>query len=450
MKNMRIKSIHTALILWLLLIVCNNGYGKRIEVTSLDSLSIAHKLYDAVIDINGSGDYRTVQQAIDHAPANSKRPWRIFIKNGRYDGLVRIPANKPFIYLIGEDKEKVIISFMINCGNPDNPKDNGKQYAKANFHEEDCAVVVVDAPDFYAENITFENAYGVQFKSGPQALAMRTNKDRTAFYNCTFRSFQDTWRTSTKAVNDRTYADSCWVEGAVDYFYGGGNAYIENTTFYNVRGGSVIVAPSQKAGTRWGYVFQHCTIDGNKASADGRSKLGRPWHDEPMAVFLNTTIKIPLAPEGWTDMGPAAKLFAEYNSRDIAGKSVDLSQRRTWYQQSRGEGGKRITGLQAVLTEKEAAKYTYKDVLEGSDGWDPRSFFKKPATAEGLKWSSKGLKWQKSAAATGYIVYRGDQVIGFSTKPFFKLAVKTPGDYSVRSVSENGTFGDVSNSLSIR
>lgn len=49
---------------------------------------------------------------------------------------------------------------------------------------------------------------------------------------------------------------------AVDYFYGGGNAYVEKTTFYNLRSGAVIVAPSHGAGTRWGYIFDHCTVDG--------------------------------------------------------------------------------------------------------------------------------------------------------------------------------------------
>jgi len=446
---MNSKIVNAAWILCFLLMLNYTGYGKNRYLAVLDTLPGVHKLYDAVVDINGNGDYRGVQEAIDHTPVNRTSPWRIFIKNGRYNGLVRIPENKPFIYLIGQDKEHVIISFMINCGNPNNPKDNGRQYAKANFHQAECAVVVVDAPDFYAENITFENAYGVQFKSGPQALAIRTNKDRTAFYNCNFRSFQDTWRTSTKAVNDRTYADSCRVEGAVDYFYGGGNAYIENTTFYNVRGGSVIVAPSQKIGTKWGYVFQHCTIDGNKASADGRSKLGRPWHDEPVAVFLNTIIKIPLHPEGWTDMGPAAKLFAEYNSRDAAGNLIDLSQRRTWYQQSKGEGGKRIEGLQAILTKNEAAKYNYHNVIKGSDGWDPRDFFKKAAPPQGLKWSRAAFRWQESAGAAGYIIFKDAEVIGFSEKPFFKPAKKMPGRYCVHSVTHNGTLGNTSNMLTI-
>ena len=221
-----------------------HSMGLSLSGPDIISGSVAQQgVYDAIVDVNGAGDYTTVQEAIDHAPANRTSPWKIFIKDGRYNGLVRIPEEKPFIYLIGQDKDKVVITFKINCANPDNPKDAGKQYSKVNFGQQDCAVVVVQAHDFYAENISFENAYGIEAHSGPQALAIKTNNDRMAFFNCRFRSFQDTWMTSTNGIDDRTYADSCWIEGAVDYFYGGGNAYVENSTFYNVRSGSVIVAP---------------------------------------------------------------------------------------------------------------------------------------------------------------------------------------------------------------
>lgn len=402
------------------------------------------RLYDAIVDVNGSGDYSSIQAAIDGAPANRKEPWKIFVKNGRYEGLVRVPEDKPFIYLIGQNREKVIITFKINCANPENPKDAGQPYSKVKFQQSDCAVVVVNAPDFYAENITFENAYGVEAQSGPQALSIRTNRDRMAFYNCKFRSFQDTWMTSTKNKDDRTYADSCWIEGAVDYFYGGGNAYIENTTFYNVRSGSVIVAPSHDVGTKWGYVFQHCTIDGNAAAADGRSKLGRPWHNQPIAVFLNSTIKIPLQPEGWTDMGPAAKLFAEYNSRDDKGKLIDLSQRRTWYRQSKGEGGRRVDGLQAVLSKQEAAKYTYHNVIVEEDGWDPRTFFTEAAAPSHLKWSAGRLIWQGSPDAAGYIVFKEHQLIGFTKDVSFKVGGNANGSYAVMSVNGYGSLGKMS------
>jgi pectinesterase len=401
----------------------------------------ALKVFDAVVDISGQGDYTDVQQAIDHAPQHLTRPWRIFIKKGDYEGLIRIPENKPYIYLIGEDKDKTIISFKINCADPANTGDAGQQYSKLRYDQQDCAVVVVNAPDFYAQNISFVNAYGVTAQKGPQALAMKVTADRSAFFNCRFRSFQDTWMTSTKGLNDRTYANDCWIEGAVDYFYGGGNAFIDHCTLYNVRGGSVIVAPRHLEGTKWGYVFSHCIIDGNKAAADGRTKLGRPWHDAPMAVYLNTILKIPINPEGWTDMGPAAKLFAEYNTRDQNGRLVDLSKRRTWYKQSKGEGGRIIQGLQAVLTKKEAAAYTYTNVVEGKDRWDPRKFFEQLRAPEHLMLDKQDLKWKRLKEAGGYLVALNGQILGVTTHNFFKISGSAVGVWTVTGVKNNGSLG---------
>lgn len=455
---MQFKSRFSVVIMGLGLSICgilnNNAYSKTTGSLALTvhksfAATLKGRLYNAVIDINGTGDYNSIQAAIDAAPSGRTSPWKIFIKNGRYDGLVRIPENKSFIYLIGQDKEKVVITFSINCGHPDNPKDTGKAFSKVHFNQRDCAVMVVEAPDFYAENISFENAYGVEFQSGPQALALKTNNDRMAFFNCRFRSFQDTWMTSTKEIDDRTYADSCWIEGAVDYFYGAGDAYVENTTFYNVRSGSVIVAPAHEEGTKFGYVFEHCIIDGNNAAADGRSKLGRPWHNLPVAVYLNSTMKIPLDPAGWTDMGPAAKLFAEYNSRDAEGTLIDLSKRRTWYQQRASEGGRRVEGLQAVLSHKEAAKYTYKNVIRQVDGWNPRSFFANAGPPKALRLFNDHISWQAGKDANGYVIYKDEEVVGFTKTLSFKIDSKSKGQYKVLSVNKYGSLGLSSDVLDV-
>lgn len=402
------------------------------------------RVYDSVVDINGTGDFTSLQQAIDSMPSGRTAPWLIFVKNGRYEELIRVPAEKSFIHLIGQDKDNVIITYKINCANPENENDSGREFSRITMGEKNCATMVVSSSDFYAENISFENSWGVEEKSGPQALALRMEGDRSAFYNCRFRSFQDTWMTSTKGLNDRTYATDCWIEGAVDYFYGGGNAYVENSTFYNVRSGSVIVAPSHKEGTKWGYIFNNCIVDGNQAAADGKSKLGRPWHHGPIAVYMNTTIKIPLHPEGWTDMGPAAKLFAEYNSRDADGNPVDLSQRRTWYKQSAGEGGKKIEGLKAILNSEDVAEYTYENIIEGDDNWNPKAFFEKIVKPANLQLASNGsLSWSADTDAIGYIIYGDDEVIGFSDSNSYKSDKKAES-YTVQAVNKYGSLGEMS------
>ncbi|MCS2310475.1 hypothetical protein NXW05_07390 [Phocaeicola vulgatus] len=85
---------------------------------------------------------------------------------------------------------------------------------------------------------------------------------------------------------------------------------------------------------------------------DGKLKLGRPWHNSPKAVYINTLVKIPLAPEGWTNMGTIPALFAEYNSMDMNGKTLDLSCRKTEYETGGKE--KRKGECRATITSNEA------------------------------------------------------------------------------------------------
>ena len=436
--------------------------GKSLTFSTMERPQPIAKVFDAVVAADGSGDYLTISEAISNTPENRSTPWLIYIKNGEYKEIFVIPTTKPFIHLIGQDKEKTIIHEKINSqGDPAN--DVGQSYYPNSLAAWEYsvnnplspmaayksvtsgAVVKVNATDFYAENITFRNDWGVEAQNGPMALAMYSNNDRISFYNCKFRSFQDTWQTSSNNINDRLYVRECWIEGAVDYFYGGGNAFVDESTMYNVRSGSVIVACSHKTGTLWGYVFNNCIVDGNSSAADGKLKLGRPWHNEPIAVYLNTTMKILPHPEGWTDMGPAAKLYAEYNSMDASGKPIDLSNRRTWYIEK--ESGQKIEGLQAVLTQEEAAVYTYENVVGGSDDWNPRSKFEPVTTAQKLTIDdSYKLEWESVDYAICYVVYRNDEVIGFTTSTEFEIeaTLRSSASYYVQAVNEYGSLSAIS------
>lgn len=288
--------------------------------------------YQAVVALDGSGDYTSIQDAVNAAPDNRQEPWLIFLKNGSYREQVIIPATKTYIHLIGQDKNKTIIHHCLNVGGK---PEEGTEPAKTAYwkhsvhnpssevHKLEGSVVYIKGDHFYTENISYLNDWGVDSQNGPQALAMSSQADCAAYNNCIFRSFQDTWMTS-RTDSHRLYAKDCWIEGAVDYFYGSGDALLENCTLYNLRSGSVIVAPSHK-NVRFGYVFRNCIVDGNAAAADGKQKLGRPWHNSPRAVYIHTTMRIPLAPEGWTNMGAIPGLFAEYDSRDAEGNVLDLS-----------------------------------------------------------------------------------------------------------------------------
>lgn len=399
--------------------------------------------FDAIVAQDGSGNYKSVQAAINATPDSLSKPWLIFIKNGSYEEHVVIPATKPHIHLIGQCKERTIIHLHLNVGGkPENPDEEYWKYSVHNpassIYRKEGSVVTINATDFYTENISYVNDYGVEAQNGPQALAMKSHADRAAFNNCIFRSFQDTWMT-TKKDNERHYVNNCWIEGAVDYLFGGGDVLIENSTLYNVRSGSVIVAPCHTE-AKFGYVFRDCIIDGNESAADGRLSLGRPWHNNPMARYINTTMRIPVLEEGWTEMGTSPGIFAEYGSHDISGNELDLSKRKTEYTYTRN--GERVTGKsRCTIDANEISLLTYENMFPENGDWNPRSMmYALPAPAK-VEVKEKEVIWDDVAEAKGYIILDDENVIGFSTTNVYTLNSKPTGNVRVRAVNAYGALG---------
>lgn len=399
------------------------------------------QVFNAIVASDGSGDYTSVQAAIDAAPEHATRPYLIFIKNGQYEGLVDIPEEKTFIHLIGQDAEKTVICHLMHCGGKD-AKDfeysvNNPQSINYRHH----AVMDNWGRDFYAENITIENTWGTGRQAGPQALAIRTFADRMAFYNCRFRSFQDTWFT-TVDDHHRHYIKDCLLEGAVDYIYGSGDVLAEGVTFYNVRSGAIITAPCH-TNARYGYVFRDCIVDGNVNAADGKVKLGRPWHNSPVNVWINTTMRIPVAPEGWTDMGTSPRLFAEYGSHDSEGRLLNLSQRKTKYTYKDRSTGNTISGTSPVtISAEEASRYTYENIIMADDQWNPRLFMAPLAAPAKFKYRKGKLYWQTVKGARGYIVVDDAGRVVAITPQCSVVTHARSASYTVRAVSEYGHLGE--------
>lgn len=406
-----------------------NAYaGTTISFTTMERTQPAARIYDAVVAADGSGDYKTVQEAIDAAPVGRAFPWLIFIKNGEYKGHVDVPANKPYLHFIGQERDKVIITDDKLCGG-----DNA-------LHVSVGATVVVNSNNCYFDNLTLENSWGHDKQAGPQALALNTIGDRTVFKNVAMLSYQDTWITPSTS-NYRVYAKDCFIEGAVDFIYNSGNIYIDNTTLYiNRKSGGYIVAPSHAADVKWGYVFMNCTITapGNPAETD--VWLGRPWHNQPKTVFINTTAEVTIPAAGWYEkMGGLPALWAEYNTMDGDGNPLDLSQRRSSYWKEVDGEQVWVHNVKNVLTAEEAAQYTVKNVLSGSDNWQPEiiteSCAAPKATIEGSK-----ITWQAVPYAICYVILKNNEVAGFTTDCEF--AYEAGAEYKVFAANEQGGLSE--------
>ncbi|HEV7747147.1 MAG TPA: pectinesterase family protein [Pyrinomonadaceae bacterium] len=295
---------------------------------------------DATVAPNGDGQFKSVQDAINAAPQSASRtkPWVINIKPGVYKELIYVQREKRFIRLVGDDPEKTILTYNLNANmlGPD-----GKIIGTFR-----TASTVIDADDFTAENLTFENS------AGPvgQALAIRVEGDRVVFRKCRFLGWQDT----ILANRGRHYFADCYIAGHVDFIFGGATAFFERCHIHCLRNG-YITAASTPTEQPFGFVFSHCKITGE--TSDVKTYLGRPWRDFASVVFMNTEMSDVVRPVGWHNWSkPAREKTSRYAEYKNVGPGAQRAARVTWSKQLSATEAKGITALK---------------VLAGSDRWNP-------------------------------------------------------------------------------
>ena len=313
--------------------------------------------YDLVVAKDGTGNYTTVQAAINAAPTGRTAVFTIFIKSGKYYEKVTVPNTKPFLQLIGESVANTFITFDAYSGKP---MPGGGTYGTTT-----SATMLVSALDFSAFNLTFENTTG----DSPQALAINVNVDRAAFKNCRFLGGQDTMLNNAAGV--RNYFKDCYIDGTVDFIFGASRVFMEGCVIYaktrrDGGNGGFITAANTPPGQAYGYVFRRCYLPANRGLTT--YSLGRPWQNDSGSTPANRTnnkvawisaVMGPnlINPAGWStwDAGTNTSVitYAEYKSRNLSGNLVDVSQRVPWSIQ---------------LTDADTATYSRSAVL---GTWDP-------------------------------------------------------------------------------
>jgi pectinesterase len=164
---------------------------------------------------DGSGDFKTVQAALDAIPEGNDKPVTIFIKKGIYKEVVIVDARKSFITLEGENAENTILTYNNHAGTKLPNGDTLNTWT--------CASFFVYGNDFHARNLTFENNAG--FNAG-QAVALRIEGNRASFKNCRMTGFQDVLFLSGSGV--KHYFKDCYIEGTTDFIFGAATAVFED------------------------------------------------------------------------------------------------------------------------------------------------------------------------------------------------------------------------------
>ena len=296
---------------------------------------------ELTVAADGSAKYRTVQEAVMAVPAGTAdSPVVIRIKPGTYRELVYVQREKRFFRLVGEDASKTVITFDLNA----NLKGlDGKPIGTFR-----TPTVQIDADDFEAENITFENS------AGPvgQALAIRVDGDRAVFRNCRFLGWQDTMLLN----RGRQFFEGCYIEGHVDFIFGAATAFFERCHIHALKDG-YLTAASTPSDQPFGFVFSHCRV--TSASPEVRTYLGRPWRAYSAVTFVDTEMSEVVRPEGWHNWNFPERektvRYAEYGSK---GRGANSPARVVWARK---------------LTKAEAKAITPQRVLSGVDGWNPKT-----------------------------------------------------------------------------
>lgn len=322
-----------------------NVYGAR-KVASLATDSLAFHFpelakqvqhYDYVVAKDGSGDFFTVQEAINAVPDFRKnKRTTILIRSGEYKEKLIVPSSKLNISMTGEDG-----AIITNDGYAKKLNALGDEMSTSG-----SSTAYIYAPDFYAENITFANTAG---RVG-QAVACFIEGDRAYFKHCRFLGNQDTLYTYGK--ESRQYYENCYIEGTVDFIFGWATAVFRNCEIHSLADGYV-TAPATDKGKRYGYVFWNCQLT---ATPEAQSVfLSRPWRPYAQAVYIQCQLGKHILPAGWDNWrnpkNEKTVFYAEYKN---TGKGADIKHRASF--------GKQL---------KSIAGYSPEDVLKGDDGWNP-------------------------------------------------------------------------------
>ncbi len=286
-----------------------------------------------IVAQDGSGDFKTIQEAINSCKKNLINEQVIFIKEGIYKEKLVLDSVYTHLHFIGENKENTIISYDDHVGMDGITTANSYTF-----------IIHGDYTKF--ENLTIENAAG----DVGQALALYLDGDFCSFKNCHLLGNQDT---IYNGGNDtQQYFYQCYIEGTTDFIFGSAAAVYEDCVIHSKKN-SYITAANTPQGNQYGLVFLNCKMTADENIT--KVYLGRPWRDYAQTVFINCELGKHILPEGWHNWSKPNReetsFYAEYNNN---GPGSNTEQRVPWAHQ---------------LDENLANKYTLSIIFNDSINW---------------------------------------------------------------------------------
>ncbi len=288
-----------------------------------------------VVAADGTGEFTSVQEAVNSIRAYMSDTTFMFIKNGTYREKVVIPSWVTNLFMKGESVENTIITW----------NDHANIRNMGTFR---TYTIWILGAGFIAEDITFEN----NAEMLGQAVAVHVDGDRAVFRRCRLLGNQDTLLTANQ--ESRQYYEECYIEGTTDFIFGPATAWFEKCHIHSKKN-SYVTAASTVEGHEYGYIFNRCTL----TAAEGITKvyLGRPWRPFAATLFLNCELGSHIVPEGWHNWDkPSNEQTARYAEYSSTGPGANPAGRVSWSRQ---------------LSRREVKTYTVAKVFARHDGWTP-------------------------------------------------------------------------------
>jgi len=274
---------------------------------------------NAVVALDGSGQFKTIQEAINSIPPENNATFVIQIKAGVYKEYVNIPKKVNNVVFLGDGPTQTVISGDKNFA------DGVKTFA--------TATVGVDGEGFFAKDIGFENTAGAEKH---QAVALRVSGDMAVLYNVHINGYQDT----LYAHNYRQYYRDCVITGTIDFIFGDSLAFFQNCQFIvrkPMANQACMVTAQGRIEPR---SIGATVIQGGNITAEAdflaatpplKAYLGRPWKELSRTLIMQTNIDGFIDPTGWAEwMGTFALDTLYYGEYENKGAGSDTTKRVTW------------------------------------------------------------------------------------------------------------------------
>ncbi|KAM0923528.1 hypothetical protein ACQ4PT_005470 [Festuca glaucescens] len=279
-----------------------------------------------VVDPKGSGDYKTINAALEAIPEGNTRRVILDLKPGEYREKVFLNLSKPYVTFKSDPLNPAIIAWSDTAATVGK---DGKPVGTVGSTT--CAI---EADYFVAYGVVFKNdaPLAKPGAKGGQAVALRVFGTKAAFYNCTIDGGQDTLY-DHKGLH---YFKDCVIRGSVDFIFGFGRSFYEGCKIISIVKEVAVLTAQQRTKTiegaiESGFSFKNCTI---KGESGGQIYLGRAWGDSSRVVYAFTEMSkevVPVGWDGWSIKAPESSGIY-YGEFKCSGPGSDAKKRVGWAQ----------------------------------------------------------------------------------------------------------------------